>query len=77
MLAYCWLGCIQSEPVIVNGALRSTPSAMKMRVAECATLTYQSINIADHDTCFTQDGIKNYTAIGQVIRSDAQTITRN
>lgn len=63
--------------MLVNGTFCSTPSAMKMRAAECATLIYHSINIADHETCFTQEGIKDYTAIGQLISSEAQTITRN
>lgn len=49
--------------MLVNGAPCSTSSAMKMRAAECATLIYHSINIADHETCFTQEGMKDYTAI--------------
>lgn len=76
-LAYCWLGAIWREPVLVNDAPRSTPSARKMRAAECTTLIYHSINIADHETCFTQEGIEDYTAAGQFISSEAHTITWN
>lgn len=61
----------------MNDALRFTPSAMKMRAAESITLIYHSINIADHETCFAQEGIKDYTAVGQLISSEALTITRN
>lgn len=63
--------------MLVGDALRSTPSAVKMRAAESTTLIYHSINIADHETCFTQEGVEDYTAVGQRVRSEAQTITRN